>query len=80
MDGKCISDEMWREYEFGGTVYRIDHPRTLFVGNTTHRVVDDNGVVHCVPAPGVHRVQGTDNIASCVLRWHTRPGAHPVAF
>lgn len=64
MTGKDITSEEWREYEFGGRTYRIDQPITLYVGNTTHRVVDANGVTHCVPAPGHH---------SCVLRWKASP-------
>jgi hypothetical protein len=52
--------EQWREYEFGGRVYRIDSPVKVYIGTTTHRVVGPDGVVHCVPAPGN---QG------CVLRW-----------
>lgn len=54
--------EDWREYDFGGRVYRIDHPtRVQFRdGGETHRVTDINGIVHCVPAPGHY---------GCVLRW-----------
>jgi hypothetical protein len=54
--------EAWREYDFGGRVYRIDNPARVEFreGSTTHRVTDENGIVHCVPAPGF---QG------CVLRW-----------
>lgn len=62
-----ISNELWREYDFGGRVYRIDAPQKLFLrsGGTTHRVVTTDGVAHCVPAPGV---QG------CVLRWKQAVG------
>lgn len=68
-----ISDEIWREYDFNGRVYRIDHPAHLYMrpGGTTHRVVDSNGVVHCVPAPG-H--------GDCVLRWTVKDPTKPVAF
>lgn len=54
--------ERWREYDFGGRVYRIDNPATVYFrkGGSTHRVVDANGISHCVPAPGVN---------GCVLRW-----------
>lgn len=54
--------EVWREYDFGGRVYRIDHPVSVEFreGSTTHRVTDEAGIVHCVPAPG-HM--------GCVLRW-----------
>jgi hypothetical protein len=68
--GKDLTTEEWREYEFGGRVYRIEHPKVLYVrpGGTTHRIVDSVGITHCVPAPG----QG-----DCVLRWKASP---PVSF
>lgn len=70
---QIITEEEYREYDFGGRVYRIDAPAELFSrpGGSTHRVVDAAGVVHCVPAPGV---------AGCVLRWKTRAGSGPVQF
>ena len=46
---KDISGEIWREYDFGDRVYRIDRPKRLFIGETTHRIVDEKGVTHCVP-------------------------------
>lgn len=54
--------ETWREYDFGGRIYRIEDPVSVEFreGSTTHRVTDAAGIVHCVPAPGQ---QG------CVLRW-----------
>lgn len=54
--------EEWREYDFSGRVYRIDKPAKVQFkkDSTTHRVTDNEGIVHCVPAPGQ---QG------CVLRW-----------
>ena len=54
--------EAWREYDFGGRVYRIENPVTIQYrnGGETHRVTDAVGVVHCVPAPGQH---------GCALRW-----------
>jgi hypothetical protein len=65
--------EKWREYDFGGRVYRIESPKTLYVrsGGSTHRVVDTAGVVHCVPAPGER---------GCVLRWQSVDPNAPVAF
>ena len=67
-----ISTELWREYDFGGRVYRIDFPKTLYyrTGGTTHRVVDSKGVAHCVPVPGAY---------GCVLRWENREDP-PVNF
>ena len=66
MDFKDISHENWREYDFGGRAYRIEHPIRLYMrpGGSTHRVVTDDGVAHCVPAPG---------FMGCVLRWYTPP-------
>lgn len=54
--------EAWREYDFGGRVYRIENPVSVEYrdDSSTHRVTDANGVVHCVPAPGFR---------GCVLRW-----------
>ena len=54
--------EEWREYDFGGRVYRIAAPVSVEFrpGGETHRVTDAEGVVHCVPAPGVN---------GCALRW-----------
>lgn len=68
---KDISMELYREYDFGGRVYRINQPKLLYVGNTTHRVVDGENVVHCVPAPGN---------GDCVLRWRSMSVDKPVCF
>lgn len=68
-----LTDEQYREYDWNGRTYRINNPVSLFQrpGGTTHRVVDKDGVVHCIPAPG----QG-----DCVLRWKTKRGKRPVKF
>lgn len=65
---KDLTVELWREYDFGGRVYRIEKPAKLFYrdGGSTHRVVDGDGVAHCVPAPGVN---------GCALRWKQAEGA-----
>jgi len=44
----------------------INKPKTLYLrpGGSTHRVVDANGITHCLPAPGVN---------GCVLRWKGDP-------
>jgi len=74
---KDITAEQWREYEFGKTgeriVYRIKNPVTLFYreGGTTHRVLDSNGVVHCLPVPGEK---------GCVLSWKNKPEFEPCRF
>lgn len=66
-----ISSELYRTYDFNGRVYTIENPQVLYIGNTTHRVVDAKGVVHCLPAPGHF---------GCVLRWESRNPATPVSF
>jgi hypothetical protein len=65
--------EQYREYDFEGRVYRIANPSKLFVrkGGSTHRILDNDGVVHCVPAPGVK---------GCVLRWKPVDPSKPVDF
>jgi len=69
-----LSTELWREYDFNGRVYRIDNPVTLYQrrGGSTHRVVDSEGVVHCVPGPS--------NPCGVVLRWKSRDPSKPVDF
>lgn len=71
MEPKDISNEAWREYDFAGRVYRITCPITLYVGKTTHRVVTQDNIAHCVPAPGEH---------GCVLRWTGKDGTPGVIF
>lgn len=73
MEKRTIDMEDWREYDFSGRVYRILKPIQLFwrSGGTTHRVVDDKGVVHCCPAPGQF---------GCVLRWQPKDYKNPVVF
>lgn len=68
-----LTTELWREYDFSRRVYRIDAPVALFfrTGGTTHRVVTTDGIVHCVPAPGV---------GGCVLRWQSKDISVPVSF
>ena len=60
MKENSLTTELWREYDFGGRIYRIEQPVKLWVGETTHRVLDNNGIVHCLPKPG---------LCGCVLRW-----------
>jgi hypothetical protein len=73
MEPRDITTEQWREYDFGGRVYRIECPVSLYCrpGGTTHRVVDVAGVAHCCPAPG-HM--------GCVLRWQNKDSSVPVNF
>lgn len=73
LDGpKDLKIEEYREYDFGGRIYRIDNPVAFYYrpGGSTHRVVDAKGIVHCVPSPGC---------CGCVLRWKNR-GSDPVDF
>lgn len=65
MRSNDLTGEVYREYQFAGQVYRIDSPVKLFyaVGGTTHRVLDAEGVVHCVPTVGER---------GCILRWKPR--------
>jgi len=73
LNEKDLTEEAWREYDWLQRVYRINNPVRLFarVAGTTHRVLDADGVVHCVPAPGE---QG------CVLRWKPKDANYPVQF
>jgi hypothetical protein len=65
--------EEWREYDFPGRVYRIEKPVTFYCrpGGETHRVLDSEDVIHCVPAPGFR---------GCVLRWKNNADADPVQY
>lgn len=68
-----LETEEYREYDFNGRVYKIEYPKSLITidNGTTHRVVDQSGIVHCVPAPG---------FCGCVLRWKSKDGLDAVAF
>lgn len=63
----ALESEVWREYDFCDRIYRIESPKLLYFrkSGSTHRVVDINNIVHCVPAPG-H--------LGCVLRWKSKQG------
>jgi hypothetical protein len=64
-----ISEELWREYDYGDRVYRIEAPIKLFLkdGGTGHRVLDSKGVTHWCPV----------NVWHCI-RWESP--AKPVRF
>jgi len=70
-----ISSEEYRTIIFPGldAEYRIDHPVTLIIrkGGTTHRVVDENGEVHCYLDP---------SLGLTVIKWKSKEGEAPVAF
>lgn len=68
-----LDDLLWREYDFIGRVYRINNPVAFWYreNGETHRVLDSEGIIHIVPAPGVH---------GCVVRYAKTEGAEKVLF
>jgi len=78
---KDLTVEEFREYDFvdyegRARTYRISDPVAFYyrLGGTTHRIVDKQGIIHCVPAPGQN---------GCVLRWKNRGvenGADPMTY
>lgn len=68
-----LTSESWREYDFDNRIYRIELPQKIYFrkGSTTHKVLDLDGVVHCMPAVGVD---------GCVLRWKPKDLNDPVQF
>lgn len=70
---KDLTAEAHREYDLGDRTYRVVAPQKLWIGTTTHRVLDADGIVHCVPFP----VAGGRTV---VLRWEPRDAASPVQF
>ena len=78
LKSEALEDYEWREYEwcdpkaeYGIRIYRISKPVRLYWrdGGSTHRILEDNGVVHIVPAPPVS-----------VIRYKKVDGAEPVKF
>lgn len=73
-----LTVEEYREYDWidqhgRQRTYRISAPVKLFLykGCTTHRIVDGDGVTHCVPGIGQ---------MGCVLRWKSKDPSKPVSF
>lgn len=68
-----LTSEAWREYDFDGRTYRIERPQALYYrpAGSTHRILDSNGVVHCIPFG-----KGTGS----VLRWENFDKSKPVNF
>lgn len=61
-----LSHEEVRVYEvYGAGEYRIENPVGLYYreGGTTHRVVDAEGICHCIPFP---------NEGKTAIRWKYR--------
>ncbi len=77
LEFKDLSDEQYREYVFpNGSVVRINNPKGLNVkappagtiGGGSHRVLDEAGLSHYIPAGWVH------------LSWKVKEGRSPFAF
>lgn len=70
-----VSCEEYREYFLidSGHTYRINNPKSLYIrkGGNTHRVVDSDGVTHCVLSPETGR---------SVLRWKNKADQKDVVF
>ena len=66
-----LTDEQYREYDYGNRIYRITNPIGVYfrLGGNTHRVIDADGVAHCVTFPGENK--------SVVLRWLS---SHPCSW
>jgi len=56
MEAKDLKKESYRIYKWTDPAtgneceHQINEPMTLWVGKTTHRVLDTNGLVHFVPS------------------------------
>ena len=69
LEFKDISDEEVRSYMFARTRVVVDCPIALRVSDSgSHYVIDDEGVVHCVPKGWVS------------LSWRNKPGKLHVRF
>ncbi len=44
-----LKNELYREYNLSSGPYRVYSPISLWIGKTTHRVLDKEGIVHCIP-------------------------------
>ena len=77
MERKELTGELWREYDWLcpssniNRAHRIYGPVAVWIGSTTHRVLDSTGIVHCVPSVGQ---------LGCVLTWKPKDAANPVQF
>lgn len=71
MEFKDISHEQERTYIWRDGSVIIKEPQKLFIGKTTHRVVDSLGDVYCVPSVGYH---------GCYIVWTPKDKNIPVMF
>ena len=62
-----LENEEWRVYDLPTGKYVVTNPKTLWVGETTHRVLDEEGIVHCV-------------LRNVPIRWCPRDPKNPVQF
>lgn len=69
-----LEGEDFREYDFGDRTYKVDKPVGVYIraGGSTHRVVDANGVVHCVKFCG--------DGGARVVRWKPKDIKNPVQW
>ena len=70
-----LTSEAYREYVQAANpheAYRINNPVALYrrEGGTTHRVVDESGLVHCVPCGALH--------PNTIIRWRNKDITNPV--
>lgn len=70
MEFKDLSDEIYRTYEFpDGKIVKIYKPLKLNVSKSGgHRVLDEKGISHYIPAGWIH------------LQWKVKDGKSPFAF
>ena len=77
IESKDLNKEAYRIYKWIDPVtgkecrHQIDEPVTLWVGKTTHRILDTNGVVHFVPSVGYF---------GCVLFTENKDKSEPCNF
>ena len=58
-----VSNEEWREYDFGGTIVVLKDPLKLAISESGHRVFTGDGISHYIPKGWMH------------LRWKAKAGA-----
>ena len=77
MESKNLTKEAFRRYEWIDPVtkdtmmHEIKEPVALYLGKTTHRILDTNGLVHFVPSVGYF---------GCVLLTENKDKSEPCTF